>query len=100
MACGCGKSVRDRQIIATANSGSAGAYPLFHFQGCTELHRGAFQGSSIYVVARGTSDERMFGRKMLTEAAEYARQVGAQVENLPTAALCHEAVLRVYGGAA
>lgn len=100
MACGCGKSVRDRQIIATANSGSAGAYPLFHYQGCTELHRGAFQGSSIYVVARGTEVERMFGRKFLADAAAYARQVGAQVENLPTASLCDAAVLQVYGGVA
>lgn len=96
MGCGCGKSVRDRQMIATANSGSAGAYPLFHYPGCEALHRGQFQGSSVYVVARGTEDERMFGKKQLVDAATYAQQVKSQIENLPTAALCDAAVLAVY----
>lgn len=84
-------------MIQTMNSGSAGAYPLFTFQDCTELYKGRWEGYSIYVVARGTAEERLFAKHQLVDAATYAREVKAQIENLPTAALCAAAVTSVYG---
>lgn len=97
MACGCGTSVRDRQAIQTSQRNGQGSYPLYTYPDCTALHTGAFQGMSIYVVARGTDQERLFRRLELVAAADYAKSVRAQIENLPTAALCDRAVLDVYG---
>ena len=97
MACGCGQSVRGRQAIQTAQSVGAGSYPLYTFRGCTQLHAGPYQGRSIYVVARGDDRESLFAKDKLAEAASYAREVRAQIENLPTAALCDDAVVAVYG---
>jgi hypothetical protein len=53
---------------------------------------------SIYVVARGTSEEKLFPKGQLVQAAEYARSLASNVaiENLPTAALCSRAVTDVY----
>lgn len=97
MGCSCGQSARTRQAIQTRNSGSAGSYPLFAYQGCTSLYTGRWEGFSIYVVARETAEERMFAKNQLVEASVYAREVKAQIENLPTAGLCHEAVVAIYG---
>ena len=54
---------------------------------------------SIYVVARGTSEEKLFPKGQLVQAAEYARSLASNVaiENLPTASLCSQAVTDVYG---
>ena len=89
-------------MISTKNSGSAGAYPLFSYSGCETLYKGVYEGMSIYVVARGTSEERLFPKGQLVQAAEYARSLtsNAAIENLPTAGLCSLAVIDVYGGTA
>lgn len=86
-----------RDAIQTRNSGSAGSYPLFGYQGCETLYTGRWEGFSVYVVARETSEERLFAKGQLVEASIYAREVKAQIENLPTAALCRDAVVAVYG---
>lgn len=98
MGCRCGQSARVREMISTRNSGSAGAYPLFTYSGCDTLYKGQFEGMSIYVVARGTSEEKLFPKGQLVQAAEYARSLASNVaiENLPTAALCSRAVTDVY----
>jgi hypothetical protein len=99
MGCRCGQSARVREMISTRNSGSAGAYPLFTYSGCDTLYKGQFEGMSIYVVARGTSEEKLFPKGQLVQAAEYARSLPSNVaiENLPTASLCSRAVTDVYG---
>ena len=99
MGCRCGQSARVREMISTRNSGSAGAYPLFSYSGCDTLYKGVYEGMSIYVVARGTSEERLFPKGQLVQAAEYARSLtsNAAIENLPTASLCSQAVMHVYG---
>jgi len=48
-------------------------------------------------VGRNTEFERLFKRTDLTEASAYAREVRQTIENLPTSALCHLAVIAVYG---
>ena len=99
MGCSCGKGARVREMISTKNSGSAGAYPLFSYSGCDTLYKGVYEGMSIYVVARGTSEEKLFPKGQLVQAAEYARSLASNVaiENLPTASLCSQAVMHVYG---
>ncbi len=98
MGCSCGKGARVREMISTKNSGSAGSYPLFSHPGCETLYKGVYEGMSIYVVARGTSEERLFPKGQLVQAAEYARSLtsNAAIENLPTAGLCAQAVIDVY----
>lgn len=100
MGCACGQSVRGRQAIQTAQASGSGLYPLYTFQGCTELHStGPYAGRSIYIVARGTDQERLFRRDQLAGAAAYARSIkSSNLENAPTAALCDAAVLAVYAG--
>ena len=73
-----------------------GGYLLATYPDCTTLHDGAYLGNSIYVVGRNTEFERLFQRQMLAEASAYAREVRQAIENLPTAALCHQAVMDVY----
>ena len=99
MGCSCGKGARVREMISTKNSGSAGAYPLFSYSGCDTLYKGQFEGMSIYVVARGTSEEKLFPKGQLVQAAELERSLASNVaiENLPTASLCSQAVADVYG---
>lgn len=59
------------------------------------LHTGEFQGNSIFVVGRMTTDERLFRRNQLPEASEYAKTTRQPIENIPTTALCDAAVLSV-----
>ncbi len=76
-----------------------GAYPLATYPDCTELHTsGPHAGLSIYVVGRGDAAvERLFTRRQLVEASDYAAASRATIENLPTAGLCDAAVLATYG---
>jgi hypothetical protein len=70
MGCACGQSVRGRQIIETARSVGGGQYPLYSYKGCTTLHStGPYAGRSVYVVARGSDQERLFRKDQLVEAA-------------------------------
>ena len=76
----------------TKNGYTLGGYP-----DCTTLHRGKFQGRSIYVVGRHTEFEKLFPRSQLMEASNYSREVRQHVESLATAELCSDAVEAVYG---
>lgn len=73
-----------------------GAYPLLAYPDCTTLHTGAWAGLSIYVVARMTPNERLFSRKQLAEASTYSNSVRGDIENIPTAALCDQAVIDFF----
>lgn len=97
--CGCGKSgiVQDMPLISGSSPTTEGGYELALYQDCTTLHRGQHQGKAVYVVARGTVDERLFKFTQLAEASTYSRDVRGYIESLPTAALCDEAVVDVYG---
>jgi hypothetical protein len=99
MACGsCGGNRAPRRIVtATRSYAGPGGFPLVTYKDCTTLHLGAHQGTSIYIVGRGTEDEKLFPRTQLTEASVYARQTKRQLENIPTTALCDQAVVDVYG---
>lgn len=96
--CNCGRRATRLETLRTSRSVPTrdGGYILGGYPDCTALHLGAFQGSSIYVVGRNTSFERLFKRTDLAEASTYAREVKQAIENLPTSALCDQAVLDVY----
>lgn len=86
--------------VTTTRPSSQGSYRLAAYPDCTKLHStGPYAGRSIYVVARGTDQERLFRKDKLVEAAAYAREIrSSSLENVPTSALCDEAVLAVYAG--
>lgn len=97
MGCDCGTFTPRESIFA--RSPGLGSYPLLTYPDCQALHRGAFQGLSVYIVGRGREEERLFRREQLIEADTYARSVNRSIENVPTAALCDQAVLDVYAPA-
>jgi len=72
-------------------------YTLSSYPGCNQLHRGRFQGRSVFVVGRNTPEEKLFQRRELNEASVYAKEVKRQVESIATAELCDAAILDVYG---
>lgn len=98
MACGCGKPVQREMIrAAVSRAGASGAYPLFNYPECTTLHTGKYAGDSVFVVARGRHEERMFTRKQLQAASDYSKGVtNAVIEAIPTSGLCDEAVLALF----
>lgn len=100
MGCRCGKAIQS-EMVKPYNSYPtvSGMYPLASYSECTTLYTyGPHAGTSVYVVARLMPEERLFRRDQLAEASSYSREVvGANVENIPTAALCAEAVTAVYG---
>lgn len=97
--CGCGKGGPAPQLRSMSlGTSGRGAYPLSSFPNCEGFYvAGPWAGSSIYVVARMTDDERLFPRTQLVEASTLARSLGATIENVPTSALCPDAVASVYG---
>jgi len=99
MGCACGNRAARAETLRTARAAPTrfGGYLLATYPDCMVLHLGAFQGTSIYVVGRNTEFERLFRREDLVAASQYARDVTQSIENIPTTALCDQAVLDVYG---
>ena len=100
----CGGGTPRRILRSAVSSGppaANGAYPLAGYPDCAALHTGEFIGNSIFVVGRLTEHERLFKRSQLGEASDYSKGTADRgnlnIENLPTTALCDEAVLAVYG---
>lgn len=96
--CNCGRKSTRVEVLRTSRSvpTRSGGYLLLSYPDCETLHLGDFQGTSIYVVGRNTEFERLYKRTDLTEASAYAREVKQSIENLPTSALCDQAVVDVY----
>lgn len=99
MGCACGNRAARLEVLRTSRAAPTrfGGYLLATYPDCTVLHLGAFQGTSIYVVGRNTEFERLFRREDLVTASQYARDSSQSIENIPTTALCDQAVLDVYG---
>lgn len=97
--CNCGRGAVTQDSAPQTRGTYAGAYPLYRYQDCMVLHTGEWAGLSIYVVGRMTSKERLFTRRQLAEASAYANSVRADIENIPTAALCDQAVVDFFTAA-
>lgn len=99
MPCGCGRQATRREVLRTASNAptKGGGYLLMTYPDCSTLYRGAWEGTSIYVVGRNTEFERLFKRADLPLATDYALGTKQQIENLPTTGLCQDAVVDVYG---
>ena len=82
--------------MTTSQANSLGAYPLGAYPNCESLYRGRWEGSSVFVVDRLGEFERLLPRNQLAEASAYTREVKRDIENLPTAALCQQAVESVF----
>lgn len=77
---------------------TSGVYPLATYPGCLTPHHGQYEGQGVLVVARGSVElERLFRFTKLAEASTYARDINALIESLPSAAICDEAVIDLYG---
>jgi hypothetical protein len=99
--CGCGKGGPAPEVRSMSRRTSGqGSYPLTTYPDCTKLHgNGPYTGLAIYAVGRGDPEvERLFPKRQLVEASDYAKTARATIENIPTAGLCDAAVLAVYGG--
>lgn len=99
MGCNCGSKASRVEGIRTSRlpPTRSGGYNLSTYPDCTDLHLGQWQGTSVYVVGRATQFERLFRRVDLPSASAYAREVKQTIENLPTAGLCDQAVVDLYG---
>jgi hypothetical protein len=75
-----------------------GGYLLATYPGCTTLHQGQYEGTSIYVVGRNTEFERLYAFSQLAEATTWAVETFQQIENIPTSGMCDQAVRDVYEG--
>jgi len=99
MPCNCGAAAAERRqnriLTAVTRRSVGGAYPLTGvYSDCTATYPadGPHAGDSLYVVGRGSEHQRLFPRRELGSASAYAREVKAQIENLPTTSLCAQAV--------
>lgn len=101
MGCGCGSNaVTRRTARLTLNAkGPGSTYPLLQYEGCSEVYpfNGPRAGDSVLIVARGTPSERMFRRTQAEAASDYQyEEKGRTFENIPTTALCRQAVEAVF----
>lgn len=98
--CNCGRPA-GLAGLAHAKSASKTAYPLGKYPECTDLYPayGPSAGTGIYLIGRGTDEEKMFARNKLAEASAYATEVSPSrtLEIAATTALCKDAVIDVYG---
>lgn len=85
--------------MAQGRVGSNGGYFLASYAECTEFYKGPLEGLNIYVVGRGTDQEKVFLRSDLAGASDYSKQVRLLIENLPSAGVCHQAVTDLYAAA-
>lgn len=73
-------------------------FVLARFADCQTFYRGDHQGDSVFVVGAGYADvERLFFRKDLLAASEYAKATKMQVQSVPCTSLCGAAVDELYG---
>ena len=102
MSCGCGSAAKRREMLQTSRSAPTrdGGYSLLSYPDCRNLHMGAHQGDSIYVVGRNVRDmERLFRRSDLAGATQYANDNRLGVEALPTTGICDQAIIDLFAGA-
>lgn len=94
MGCNCGQFRLSPEILTAMTASGTGSYPLASYPGCTTMYdpAGRYAGSSVFVVGRLTDVEKLFPRNQLAEASKYARDNGQQIENVPTTAICAQAV--------
>lgn len=101
MPCGCGQPQKDQ--LATMAMGSSpdlrGMYALRGYPGCAESYRGRLEGTSVYVVGRGSEHEKLFRRDQLHEASDHSKATRLIIENLPSAMFCKQAVEDLYAEA-
>lgn len=98
MGCGCGKPGLVQEIALATNTFSVGGgYTLGSYPDCTSWHTGRWQGLNVFVVGRHTEQEKIFKRTDLAAASVYQRESGLDLENIPTAELCDQAVVDLYG---
>ncbi len=97
MACNCHKSAH-LESVRLARSQAAGryGYQLLSYDGCTTMHRGAYQGLTLYVVGRNTPEEAVFNGRELVEASSYSKQVKRTIEALATGDVCDQAVVDAF----
>ena len=102
MACGC----RNKGELTASSTGLTMVYPTYDDNGmvalvawpdCTTPYTGAFQRSSIYIVAYGTDTERLYRRADRTAAIADARATDSTISQVPASSLCHDAVVELLG---
>jgi hypothetical protein len=98
MACGCTQTARQEIVRLAITENTGNGYQLYTYPDCTTLHDGAYVGLTIFVVSRGTNEERLFKRNDLAAASDYSKTVFGRIEAIATADLCDQAVIDTYEG--
>lgn len=77
-----------------------GTYYLSEYPDCEGGHHGQYEGLSIYAVARGGKNERLFMREDLAAASAYQNTLDPRpgIEKLSTSSICDQAVLDLFEG--
>lgn len=92
MGCGCGSNGTGPGIVN-------GKVLLASYPDCTETYSGEKNRQAVYVAGRGDpSLERLFLRKDVRAAGDYARSIRKPLVAYPAGALCAEAVEALMEG--
>lgn len=77
-----------------------GTFYLSTYPDCWTSHHGAYEGLSVYIVARASKAERIYTNDHLGDAADYSNSLNPRglIEKLSTVSLCDQAVLDLYEG--
>ena len=64
---------------------------------CTEAYAGPYRSASIFIVARGTADERLFVKRDMVTAQTLARRNAWTLDRVRAESLCRESMLGLLG---
>lgn len=76
----------------------AGLVRLASAEECTEKYHGRWPSATVFILARGTENERLFRRGQKVEAGRLARTKQWTLDNVPADKLCHDQVEALFGG--
>lgn len=98
MACGaCGGAPRVVTGFNPSKLADTDVVPLLSAPDCAQRYTGQAQTRKVFVVGRGTADERVFRWNEAIEAARYAREVRKGLQQFYAGQLCSDLIVPLYG---
>lgn len=95
MGCNCGK--RNRADSMTSLAPGDGGYLGLHHDDDGIGYSGPFAEEQVFIVAKGTPEERLFRKDDLAGASAYAREVGKPLVGPPAGSLPKLAMEKLFG---
>jgi hypothetical protein len=93
-----GAVIQSSRLVADEH----GLIPLARFGSCADAYHGQFSGASVFVIGRGTDQERLFRKAQQDDATRYAIDNGPgqdalTIDHVHATTLCHDAVVELLG---